>query len=113
MFGAICQLNFTGKCEAIVMFLGKVIGNVISTQKTGKVEGLPLLVVQQLDENLHPIPKTFACTDTVNAKSGEVVLTCSSSSARQTKKTKEVCTDNTIIAIVDIVSSQRNELYRK
>ena len=93
------------------MQFGKVIGNVVSTHKTGKTEGLPLLVVRHLDENLNPKSKSYVCTDTINAKIGDVVLTCSSASARMTTKTKDVCTDNSIIAKVEIISSGRKDIY--
>jgi microcompartment protein CcmK/EutM len=95
------------------MQFGKVIGNVVSTVKRGKVEGLPLLIVRHLDENLEEMEKTVISTDTVNAKLGEIVLTCSSSSARLTTRTKGVCTDNTIVAIVDIVSCGKVNKYKK
>ena len=95
------------------MQLGKVIGNVVSTVKTGKKEGLPLLIVEHLDETLRSTAKTVVCTDTVNAKHGEIVLTCASSSSRFTKKTRGVCTDNTIVAIVDGVAEGKKYIYQK
>lgn len=95
------------------MQLGKVIGNVVSTVKTGKTEGLPLLVVRQLDEQLAPLSKTVACTDTIGARHGEVVLICSSSSARMTQRTRGVCTDNSVVAIVDAVASGKRDIYKK
>lgn len=95
------------------MQLGKVIGNVVSTVKTGKTEGLPLMIVQQLDEKLKPLAKYYVCTDTVNARHGEIVLTCSSSSARFTAQTRDVCTDHSIIAIVDTISSDKKDIYSK
>jgi ethanolamine utilization protein EutN len=95
------------------MKLGKVIGNVVSTVKTGKIHGLPLLVVQPLDENLKSTLKAVACTDTVNAKHGEIVLICSSSSSRFTRKTKGTCTDFSIVAIVDLISSGKQDIYVK
>jgi ethanolamine utilization protein EutN len=95
------------------MQLGIVVGNVVSTVKTGKVEGLPLLIVEHLDETLKTTSKIVVCTDTVNAKHGEIVLTCSSSSSRFTEKTRGVCTDNTIVAIVDGVSKGKKYIYKK
>jgi microcompartment protein CcmK/EutM len=65
-----------------------------------------------LNEKLDPGPWTCVCTDTVNAKPGDVVLTCSSSSARLTAATRDVCTDNTIVAIVDIISEGKSDVYR-
>ncbi len=95
------------------MQFGKVIGNVVSTRKTGKTISHRILVVRHLDENLKPLKKTYACIDTVNARIGDIVLTCSSSSARMTAVTRGVCTDNSIIGIVDIVSKSKKNVYRK
>ena len=95
------------------MQIGKVIGQVIATMKTGKTQGMPLLVVQQLNESLQPTDQSAVCTDTVNAKHGEVVLTCSSSSARYTARTKGICTDHSIVAIVDSISSGKRDIYNK
>ena len=95
------------------MQFGRVIGNVISTKNNANLAGIPLLIVQQLNENLNPVAKTIVCTDTVSSKAGDVVLTCSSSSARLTSKTKNVCTDNSIVAIVEIISSSKNDKYKQ
>lgn len=95
------------------MKFGKVIGNVVSTKKTGRIDGLRLLLVQELDHELKPLWSSAVCTDTVNANTGDIVLTCASSSARFTRITRDVCTDNSIIAIVDIVSMDKKDFYRK
>lgn len=95
------------------MQFGQVIGNIISTQKAGHIVGIRLLVVRHLDENLHKTSKVVACTDTVNSKTGDIVLLCSSSSARMTSITKGVCTDHSIVAIVDMISSHKKDMYNK
>ena len=94
------------------MKFGKVIGQVVATVKTGRIDGLRLLVVRTLDWDLKATPKTDTCVDTVNARVGDVVLTCSSSSARSTRQTKDVCTDNAIVAIVETVAVDRSDVYR-
>lgn len=95
------------------MKIGRVIGKVVSTKKEGNVEGLPILVVSYLDDTLSDTGKTAACIDTVNAGDGDVVLLCSSSSARMTSKTTNVATDNTVVGIVDSVSAGSTYIYRK
>ncbi len=95
------------------MKLGKVIGNVVSTKKEGNLDGLKIMIVTYLDENLSDTKKTAACIDTVNAGNGDIVLLCSSSSARITTMTKHTATDNTIVGIVDAISSGKKYLYRK
>lgn len=95
------------------MQLGIVIGKVISTIHAGQKEGVPMLVVQPVDEKLKSSGRTFACTDGLNTRNQDLVLTCSSSSARKTARTKDVCTDNTIVAIVDTISQNKNAVYNK
>ena len=63
--------------------------------------------------NYNQLANLLFCTDTVSAGSGDVVLLCSSSSARLTKLTKDVCTDNSIIGIVDSISSSSSTFYKK
>lgn len=95
------------------MKIGRVIGKVVSTKKEGNIEGLPILVVSYLDDTLSDTGKTAACIDTVNAGDGDIVLLCSSSSARMTSKTTNVATDNTVVGIVDSVSAGSTYIYRK
>ena len=95
------------------MKLGLVIGNVVSTRKEGNVGGLKILVVSYLDEQMNDTKKTAACIDTVSAGEGDIVLLCSSSSARLTALTKNVATDNTIVGIVDSVSSEGKYIFKK
>ncbi|MBN2029280.1 EutN/CcmL family microcompartment protein [bacterium] len=95
------------------MQFGQVIGNIVSTQKTGHIQGIRLLVVRHLDENLKKTSKVVACTDTVNTKAGDIVLLCSSSSARMTSITKGVCTDHSIVAVVEMISSQKKNVYHR
>jgi len=95
------------------MKLGVVIGNVVATRKTGKMEGRKILVVRYLNEGLAETGLTHACIDTVDAGVGDVVLLCASSSARLTATTKGVATDSAIVGIIDAVSSGTKHIYRK
>jgi len=95
------------------MQLAKIIGEIISTRKEGKVKGLKILVARYLDEEMRELQKTAACIDSVGAGVGEVVLLCSSSSARMTELTKGVCTDNTVIGIVDSITSGKKSVFQK
>ena len=95
------------------MKLGIVIGKVVSTRKVSSIEGLKILVVNYLNEDMKDTNKTAACIDTVGAGEGDVVLLCSSSSARLTAMTKNVATDNTIVGIIDSLSSGNKYLYIK
>lgn len=94
------------------MKLGIVIGKVISTRKEGNLGGNPIFVVSYLDAQLNDTEKTTAAVDTVGAGSGDVVLLCSSSSARLTERTRKVASDNSIIGIVDSISSEKKNIYK-
>jgi ethanolamine utilization protein EutN len=95
------------------MKLGIVVGNVVSTRKVQNIRGLKMLVVSYLNDELHDMKKTAVCIDTVNAGSGDIVLLCSSSSARMTSMTSKAATDNTIVGIVDAISSNNIYVYQK
>ena len=95
------------------MQFARIIGNIVCTRKEGNVQRLKILLARYLDEDLHETAKTAACIDTVGAGTGDIVMLCSSSSARMTNLTKGVCTDNTVVGIVDIVSFGHKTLYRK
>jgi ethanolamine utilization protein EutN len=95
------------------MKLAKVLGQVVSTRKENNVIGLRLLVIGYVDERLQITGRSAACTDAVNAKAGDIVLVSTYSSARMTKYTKNVCTDNTAIAIVDTISSGKKDWYKR
>lgn len=95
------------------MKFGLVIGKLITTKYAGNLNGLKLLIVNYLTENMELTQYTAACIDTVNAGEGDVVLLCSSSSARLTELTKNVATDNTIVGIVDSVIKEGKYIYKK
>ncbi len=95
------------------MKLGLVIGKLVSSRKEGNLDGKRILVVRYLNDEMKDTKKTVACVDTVNAGEGEVVLLCSSSSARLTDTTKNVAVDNSIIGIVDSISIGKEYLYKK
>lgn len=95
------------------MQFGQVIGQVVSTHKQGNVHGLRLFIVQQLDENLKPAGKTIISIDTVNARVDDIVLLCSSSSARMTEMTKGAAADNAIVGIVETISSSKKDRYKR
>ncbi len=95
------------------MKLGIVVGTVVSTRKVSPNLGLKMLVVSYLNDELIDTKKTAVCIDTVNAGTGDMVLLCSSSSARMTSMTRKAVTDNTIVGIVDTISAGGADLYRK
>ena len=91
------------------MFVAKVTGSVVATQKVDTMTGHKLLVVEpyRLDgadrSRLVTTGRTFIAVDTVGAGEGEYVLITQGSSARLTPETKNLPIDAVIIGIVDTV----------
>jgi microcompartment protein CcmK/EutM len=88
------------------MFLAKVIGNVVATQKAARFQGMKLLLIQphvNKDEGLRPSGSSVVAVDSVGAGEGELVLFTQGSSARLTPTTKEAPVDAVIVGIVDSV----------
>jgi ethanolamine utilization protein EutN len=95
------------------MLFAKVIGNVVATRKTGGSEGFHLIVVRFLDHALAQTCKTAVAVDTVGSRPDDMVLLCGSSSARMTSKTRNACVDLAIVGIVDVVSKDKTDVYKK
>ncbi len=97
------------------MFLGKVIGNVVATQKNPKFQGLKLLLVQPYisqGEKLVPSGSTIVAVDSVGAGEGELIMFTQGSSARLTDNTKDKPVDAVIIGIVDMVEVSGKRLEK-
>jgi ethanolamine utilization protein EutN len=100
------------------MFLAKVTGSVVATQKSSTMVGQKLLVVEPLrvDEkassSLTGTGRTFICVDTVGCGEGETVLIVQGSSDRYTPETKTLPVDAAIIGIVDTVQVAGKKVFR-
>lgn len=95
------------------MLIARVIGSTISTIKDEKLQGRKLLIVRQTDERGEMIGKPYVAVDTVGAGTGELVLTCAGSSARQTHITKDTPVDAVIMAVIDSLEVAREVVFRK
>jgi microcompartment protein CcmK/EutM len=83
------------------MNLGRVTGTLVATRKEPMLEGLPLLVVRQLNAEGEPTGGYVVAVDSVGAGVDEIVLYASGSAARQTEITRDKACDAVIMAIVD------------
>ncbi len=95
------------------MLIAKVIGTAISTIKDEKLQGRKLMVVQQTDESGNASGKPFVAIDSVDAGVGDLVLTASGSSARQTTITKDRPVDAVIMAVIDSLEVEGKVTFRK
>ncbi len=95
------------------MLIAKVIGTTIATIKDEKLVGRKLLILRQTDETGAPSGKPYVAIDTLDAGIGDLVLTCSGSSARQTNITKDTPVDAVIMAVVDSLEVEGKVTFRK
>ncbi len=86
------------------MQLGRVIGRVVSTEKTAGLEGVRFLIVQPLDKHEHPVGETIVAADAVDmAGTGELVYFVASREAAEALPERFVPVDHAIVGIVDHV----------
>jgi len=88
------------------MFLAKVIGNVVATQKSPEFNGMKLLLIQPYinkEKVLVASGSSIVAVDSVGAGIGECVMFTQGSSARLTHNTKQAPVDAVIVGIVDSV----------
>ncbi len=100
------------------MFLAKVIGQVVATQKDDKLRGSKLLVLRPLQiDSSNPADlvenkNTVVAVDSCGAGVGQVVMFCQGSSARQAYGMKELPIDAAVIGLVDSVEAFSKEVYK-
>ena len=91
------------------MFVARVTGTVVATQKVASMIGHKLLLVEpyRVDEKskdrLVPTGRSFVVVDTLGAGVGEMVLVCQGSSARLTPETEKLPIDAVVIGLIDTV----------
>lgn len=99
------------------MFLARVTGVVVSTQKVASMTGRKLLIVEPLRvepqqrDRLVGTGRSFVVVDTVGAGQDEMVLIVQGSSARLTPETEKLPVDAVIIGIVDTVNVENRTIF--
>jgi ethanolamine utilization protein EutN len=101
------------------MFIARVTGSVVSTQKVASMTGQKLLVVEpyrlegEKRQSLITTGRTFIAVDTLGAGENDYVLITQGSSARLTPETKELPIDAVVIGIVDNVHIGKTSVYSR
>jgi microcompartment protein CcmK/EutM len=96
------------------MILARVVGNVVSSHKAPKIEGIRFLLLEKIDPVTLKGKNDFIVSmDSVGAGIGEIVFYVSGSSARFTSVTEGKPADTTIIAIVDNIEKDGIYTYEK
>ena len=96
------------------MLVGRVTGNVVSTNKVDALRGAKLLIVQPVELDTLVMKDDYVvCVDDVGAGEGEIVMWAGGSSSRQTDLTTNKPVDSSIVGIVDFVDIQGRRVYDK
>ncbi|HEY1684822.1 MAG TPA: EutN/CcmL family microcompartment protein [Tepidisphaeraceae bacterium] len=107
------------------MFLARVTGQVVATQKDKSLNGQKLLVVEPLNVKYEegaaaPTPASLGNTgraivaiDAVGCGEGQLVLVVQGSSARMTDITKTMPADAAIVGIVDSATYAGKTFYQE
>ena len=85
------------------MYLGRVIGTVVSPRKNEHLVGMKLLIVEKLTERLERAGTSEVAVDSGGAGTGEIVIVCKGSSARYVFGKGDAPVDTSIVGIVDTV----------
>jgi len=103
------------------MFLARVTGHVVATQKDKVLNGQKLYVVEPLnvkyDESAKPASlgntgRAIVALDVVGCGEGQIVLVVQGSSARMTDVTKNLPADAIIVGIVDSAEYAGKTFYK-
>lgn len=101
------------------MFVAKVTGTLVSTQKVESMVGHKLLIVEpyRVDpaerKSLATTGRTFVAVDMLGAGLGDFVLITQGSSARLTPETKNMPIDTVVVGIVDQVHLDQLCVYAR
>lgn len=99
------------------MYLGKVIGSVVSTKKDASMRGRKLLIVRPMlvapddPTRFKAGSNTIVAIDTLGAGEGELVMFAQGSSARQADGLKMLPVDAAIVGLIDTVSVEGKKTY--
>jgi microcompartment protein CcmK/EutM len=100
------------------MFLARVTGSVVATQKLPSMTGQKLLIVEPLRVNptrrdeLVSTQRSFVAVDSLGAGVGQLVLIVQGSSARMSPETEKLPVDTAIVGIVDEVSVEGKSIFK-
>ncbi len=85
------------------MYLGRVVGTCVATQRTPNLEGVRLLVVEPVDGDGKVTGAPFVAADTVSAGPGELVFLVGAREASLALEQPFVPIDAAIVGLVDEV----------
>jgi ethanolamine utilization protein EutN len=99
------------------MFLARVIGQVVATKKDAQMQGQRLLILRPMlvdaedPARFKPGSNTLVAVDNLGAATGQMVLFCQGSSARQASGLKARPVDAAIVGLVDSVDVLGKQIF--
>lgn len=93
------------------MYLARVVGSTVATQKDPNLEGAKLMLVQLIGPDGTETPDLHVAVDAVGAGTGSVVVVVIGSGARLTEITSPMPVDAAIVGIVDSVQLDGASAY--
>jgi ethanolamine utilization protein EutN len=99
------------------MFVGRVTGSLVATQKVASMTGHKLLMVEpyrvddKTRDKLVPTGRSFVVVDALGAGLGEMVLVCQGSSARLTPETEKLPIDAVVIGLISSVDIEGKVIF--
>ena len=87
------------------MLLGRVIGDVVATQKNSRYEGARIMVVQPINPDGTPRGATMLALDSVDSGEGDIVIVVQEGWGASTAATGEpgAAIDSAIVGVVDFI----------
>lgn len=93
------------------MILGRVLGNVVATQKNARYSGARIMLVQPVNPNGTPRGTAVLALDSVDSGEGDLVIVVQEGWGASTASTGEAgaAIDSAIVGIVDYVEDYSGE----
>jgi ethanolamine utilization protein EutN len=87
------------------MILGRVLGNVVATQKNARYDGARIMLVQPVNPDGTPRGASVLALDSVDAGEGDLVIVVQEGWSASTASTGEAgaAIDSAIVGVVDFV----------
>lgn len=100
------------------MFMARIRGNVVTTQKVEAMTGRKMVIVEpmRVDEktgNLSGTGRSIVAVDSLGAGDDELVLVTQGSSARMTETTGSAPVDAVVVGIIDTVGLHGKTVFSK
>ncbi len=95
------------------MTLARIVGTVVCAQSADGIPGAIWRLVEICDTSGLPDGDIVVALDLVGSERGDVVMLCSGSSVRWTRRTADKPVDTLIVALVDLIDEGGVLTYRR